>query len=509
MVLRAKTTKELVKTTIRAMVKEVGAARAMVLFGEPKSLRKKKAAAVFGLSSPAPWSDPTILEEVLEQAVSRRRIAFCSDLRNEFELPEDWSHPSVMCVPVRRGPEVIGLLYCDHTVPDFFSRDTRNILVRLAEEFGQRLRQLRPEDLDVERASPSPAKPLKERLADMVDRRRSSRNRLSRRELAMLMSQTSTMMEAGLGLVNSLDVLANTHEGQLGVVAEYLLKRLEEGHSLSAAIRSHPSFDPTMWQTIRAGEESGKLAAILRRLADRLERLERIFMQLRSALTYPAVLMTVSLLMVTGLMWYMVPQFLAILVGLGGELPLPTRILVFMSGPALKTALLLSLPPAIWLLFGDGTREWLLYESPGLGACNRDLVLNTLCTDLDLLLDSGVPLDRALRVVTAPVRCRRFRKSLERIHQSVCEGVCLAEAFEETGVFPGVMIAMIQVGEVTGRRTEALKRAAHLLEQDFETRITRLLSLLEPMILLFLGCLVGFVVLACLLPIYQLVTLQL
>ncbi|RMD79147.1 MAG: type II secretion system protein GspF [Gammaproteobacteria bacterium] len=339
--------------------------------------------------------------------------------------------------------------------------------------------------------------------------------RLGAAELALLTRQLATLVRAGLPVEEALQALARqadkprTQSLILGVRARVL-----EGHSLAAALGAFPRVFPDLYRaTVAAGEESGHLDAVLERLADYTESRQDLRQRTLLALLYPALVVGVSLLVVGLLMVQVVPQIVQVFQGLGQELPWLTRALIALSeavrqqGAWWLAGLALALLGARALLRRPAwRRRWhaLLLRLPLVGRLLRGLEAARFARTLAILAGSGVPVLQALRIAGAVVGNLPMREAVEEAARRVREGSALHAALEAQGLFPPLMVHLIASGEASGRLEAMLERAAATQERELEVLTGTLTELLGPVLILLMGGLVLAIVLAILLPIFDL-----
>ncbi|OGR34330.1 MAG: type II secretion system protein GspF [Desulfuromonadales bacterium GWD2_61_12] len=340
------------------------------------------------------------------------------------------------------------------------------------------------------------------------------RERVGSAELAVAARQLATLLGAGLPLDETLATVATQLEhprlaGTLSQVREAVL----QGAALHAALGQHPRlFPPLFIGMVEVGESSGTLDQALARLADFLEDQARLQSRITAALTYPLLMALVGSAVLFFLIVFVVPKITRIVEDLGQALPLPTLLLI--QGSALFERywwlLLLLALFAGWLLRRHlrtpaGRRQWDLWllRAPLFGRLNQMIATARLTRTLATLLKSGMPLLRALEVTAGLLTNSALRRALQETATSVREGEGLAEPLRRSGVFPPMLTQMAAIGEKSGELEAMLLRVAESYEHQSDLRIAGLLALLEPMMILLMGGVVGFIVLAILLPIFQ------
>ncbi len=339
--------------------------------------------------------------------------------------------------------------------------------------------------------------------------------RVPARELALLTRQLATLTRAGLPLVECLGTLIEQMEhAPLKRVLSHVRQQVREGRSLADALQAHPRvFSSIYINMVHAGEESGTLETVLARLADYSEAQARLLRTVQSALTYPLLMVLVASAILVFLLAYVVPQVTRIFSETGQKLPLVTRLLIGLSSFLADYWWMLLIIGAAGMLGGarllrtSKGREWydrLLLRLPWVGRLLQRLSVARVARTLSTLLASGVPLLSALGIVTHLVSNTLLRQALEEARASVQEGESLAAPLKRSGLFPALLIQMITVGERSGELEGLLTRAAEAYDEEVATSLARLTSLLEPLTILVMGGVVLFIVLAILLPIFEL-----
>lgn len=341
------------------------------------------------------------------------------------------------------------------------------------------------------------------------------RQRVSRAQLCELTRQLATLTGAGIALVDALATLERQLvEPALRNLLVGVRGALAEGLGLARSLaRQGGVFSALYCALVEAGERSGRLAQVLERLADHLEQVQRQQHKARTALIYPCVLMGVSLAVVVGLMSFVVPRLTEQFAHSGQSLPLITRLLIgasealLLAGPWLLGAAVLGAAGAARLLRRQQwclRRDDLLLRLPRVGALLRVLESARLSRSLAILVGSGVPLLEALQVATATLENRRIRLALERVQVDVQGGVSLHRALDASGQFPPMLLNMVASGEASGTLPDMLERVADNQERGFARQVDTVMALFEPLMILAMGAVVLFIVLAVLLPIMQL-----
>jgi general secretion pathway protein F len=341
-----------------------------------------------------------------------------------------------------------------------------------------------------------------------------SRGRLSGAQLALLTRQLATLVASGLPIDEALQALAEGSEGRLRLQVVSLRSRVMEGSPLATAMAEFPDTFPTIYRaSVAAGESAGKLDRVLLRLADYAETRDVLRRKILLALTYPSLLAVVALAVVAGLMIWVVPQVIGVFAQYQESLPWPTRVLIVLSDVVQRFALplgLLSLLLAVGFALALRTEavrariHAVLLRLPLLGRLLRAAETARFARTLALLVGSAVPLLESLNIAAQVVDNRVLRQALVRIALRVREGQGFARALEESREFPPVAVRLVASGEKSGRLDEMLFEAASYQERELDTALGVAMAALGPGVILAVGGLVLFIVLAILLPIFEL-----
>jgi type IV pilus assembly protein PilC len=325
----------------------------------------------------------------------------------------------------------------------------------------------------------------------------------------------STMIDAGLPIVSGLDMLANQAENpRFGRVLQSVKVEVESGKSLSEAMGSHPRvFDDLFRNLVAAGEAGGILDVIFRRLATYLEKAAKLRRQVRGALVYPTVIMAVGVLVVFIMMTKVLPVFEKMFVDLGaGSLPAPTRMVLAVSHAITDNIVLVALASIAVVTGGiafvrtDRGRwafDTVLLKAPVIGNVMRKIAVARFTRTLGTLLSSGVPILDALDIVSKSSGNRVVARAIAHARNKISEGKDIASPLLETGVFPPMVVQMIGVGEQTGAMDDMLQKIADFYEEEVDAAVAAMTALLEPIMLVVLGGVVGGLLIAMYLPIFE------
>jgi type IV pilus assembly protein PilC len=357
---------------------------------------------------------------------------------------------------------------------------------------------------------------IKQKAAGGASRKGKLGKQVNPKNLAVFARQFSVMIDAGLPLVQCLEILG-TQEEDKNFAETILATRsdVERGASLADAMKKHPrTFDPLFSNMIAAGEAGGILDTILKRLATYIEKAVKLKSQVKSAMLYPIAVIVIAVLVVGIILWKVIPTFAALFSGLGAQLPLPTRVVI-----ALSDFLVAFLPFIIVgigaLAYGfktyygtDGGKQqidWITLKLPVLGLVMRKIAVARFCRTLSTLLSSGVPILAGLDVTARTSGNVIIEEAILRTRKSIARGETISAPLKETGVFPPMVTQMIAVGETTGALDTMLSKIADFYEDEVDTAVAGLLTLLEPIMIVFLGGVVGGIVIAMYLPIFDLI----
>ena len=338
--------------------------------------------------------------------------------------------------------------------------------------------------------------------------------RIGHQDVSVMTRQLATLLKAGLPLVSSLNALAEQVDNpRLKKTITQIRERVNEGSSLAAALEEFPKVFPNLYVSmVGAGEASGALELVLFRLAEYLESQVRIRNRIRAALIYPAVMTVVGFGVLAVLFTFVVPKFVAIFEELQQTLPLPTVILIGISDFARSYwYLILLLTAASFYLLaryretprGREHYDRLLLRIPVFGRLIMLGIVIRFTRTLSTLLSSGVPLLKAMDILTAVVNHSVFGKAISSARESVTEGASLSQPLKQSGIFPPIVIHMIASGEQSGALEEMLAKVAEIYEEEADTLASTLMSLLEPVLILGMAVIVAFIVISILLPLLE------
>ena len=343
-------------------------------------------------------------------------------------------------------------------------------------------------------------------------------DRVKLKDVAVFSRQFATMINSGLSLLRSLYILAEQTENKaLAEITNQVRMDVERGASLSAALAKHPkAFSRLYVSMVRAGEIGGVLDAVLLRLADTIEKQVELRRKVKSAMTYPAVVGALALLILTAMLLFIIPMFEDLYNELGGTLPAPTKVLITLSSLARKLWFLV-LGAEIggvyafrkWINSEDGRKKWdaLKLKMPIFGPLVRKTALARFSRTLSALVRSGVPILESLDIVAETSGNSVVGHAARETQSAVKRGESLSKTLEDHPVFPPMVVQMMAVGEETGALDEMLDKIADFYDQEVEATVEALTSLIEPLLIVVMGVCVGGMVIALYLPMFNIIKL--
>lgn len=337
------------------------------------------------------------------------------------------------------------------------------------------------------------------------------------KDIAIFTRQFSVMIDAGLPLVQCLDILGQQQENKgFQKILLQIRQDVEGGSSLAEAMRKHPqAFDELYVNMVGAGEAGGILDTILQRLATYIEKTVKLKGQVKSAMVYPVAVVTIAIIVVYVILWKVIPVFASLFEGLGAQLPFLTRIVVSASN---------FIGRFWWLIFillfagifalrqyyqtdqGRYQIDKLMLRLPALGLLLRKIAVARFCRTLGTLLASGVPILDSLEITAKTAGNAVIEAAVFQVRKEVEQGKTLADPLAKTGQFPPMVCQMIGVGEHTGAMDTMLSKIADFYEDEVDSAVEGMMALIEPVIIAFLGVVIGLIVVAMYLPMFSLIS---
>ncbi|VAW78571.1 General secretion pathway protein F [hydrothermal vent metagenome] len=341
------------------------------------------------------------------------------------------------------------------------------------------------------------------------------RRGISATDLSLITRQLATLVKSGLPLEEALQAASQQNEKpRLQSMLLAVRARVMEGHTLATGLGDFPHVFPELYRTtVSAGEQSGHLDVVLERLADYTENRQQMQQKIQLALFYPAMLTLVAVLVVVGLMTYVVPQVVQVFENIGQDLPALTQGLIavsdFMRSYGIVMLLLIGAGVATfsWTLRQEGPKRrfhQFLLKLPLIGRLERGVNAGRFARTFSIVTASGVPVLDGLRIAAEVMANLPMREAVEDAAQKVSEGASISAALDSSGYFPPMTVHLIASGESSGKLEEMLERAAINQEREIETLISAVMGLFEPILILLMGGVVLVIVLAILLPIFNL-----
>lgn len=344
---------------------------------------------------------------------------------------------------------------------------------------------------------------------------RNLKNRITPSDVTTFTRQFATMVNAGLPITESLVILKSQAKGSMGKVVSQILADIEGGESVSKAFTKHPTvFSPTYIALVKSGEAGGVLDTVLARLADDMEKQQEFKGRVKGALIYPMIIVIGMIIVAFIMMIFVVPKLTSLYSEFNAELPLPTRILMGASDAVIKFW-----PVTLILVFGAmyGFKlykkteagklklDQLQFKIPIIGELQKQVILTELTSTLSLMSGAGVSVLEGLNIASAVVSNAVMSNALKDVSVQVEKGFPVSYAFaKHPEAFPFILSQMIAVGEETGKMEDVLKKVSHVFEVESDQKVKGLTSAIEPIVMVILGLGVGFLVIAIILPIYNL-----
>jgi type IV pilus assembly protein PilC len=343
------------------------------------------------------------------------------------------------------------------------------------------------------------------------------RERVRLKDLAVYSRQLSVLIDAELPLIQSLGIL---EEQQKNAYFKNVIKTVkddvEAGSTLNQAKRKHPkAFDDLYCNLIASGEQSGSLDIMLRRLSEFIEKNVRLRSKVKQAMIYPVAIVLFAIVVCIFLLWKVIPVFASIFRDLGAELPMLTASIIGLSDFVAKYIIFIVIGlVALFFLFryyrstkqGHWTTDRLLLKMPLFGQLLYKVAMTRVTRTLATLISGGVPMLEALKITSTTAGNVLIEEELVEARKLVSEGKTMSESFKQAGRFPTMMLQMINVGEATGTLDEMLSKLADFYDEEVDTSVSALLSILEPILLIFVGGMVGSLVVSMYLPIFSLMS---
>lgn len=335
------------------------------------------------------------------------------------------------------------------------------------------------------------------------------------KDLVVFTRQFATMIDSGLPLVQCLDILAGQQQNKAFKAAVYNIKEaVESGSTFADALAKHPRmFDQLYVNLIAAGEVGGILDTILNRLAAYIEKAMKLKKQVKGAMVYPATIISIAVVVIGVILVFVIPTFAKMFADFGGELPMPTQIVIGMSNFLQRYILVIigiiyGIKVAIGKYYntpvGRKTMDAMFLKMPVVGVLIRKVAVAKFTRTLGTMISSGVPIMDGLDIVAKTAGNKIVEEAIYKVRQAISEGKTMAEPLSESGVFPPMVVQMISVGEATGAMDAMLNKIADFYDDEVDDAVGNLTAMMEPLLMVFLGTTVGGLVVAMYLPIFKL-----
>lgn len=366
--------------------------------------------------------------------------------------------------------------------------------------------QLRRRNLKIRKIKPKP-KDIFENVSFMQPK-------VTKKDIVIFTRQFSTMIDAGLPLVQGLTILAEQTENKtFQRILKEVVKDVEGGASLAEALEKHPQvFDSLFVNLVAAGEVGGILDTILQRLAAYIEKAEKLKSQIKGAMTYPIVVVAIAIIVISVIMIFVIPVFQDMFASFGKALPVPTQIVVAMSDFT-KGNILYMIGALILFVFlfkkyrgttgGRKTTDTLSLKLPVFGPLLKKVAVARFSRTLGTMISSGVPIITALEIVAKTSGNVVLEEVIFDVRSSIAEGQPIAEPLSENDIFPNMVVQMIAVGEATGALDTMLEKIADFYDDEVDVAVAAMTAMLEPLLMVFLGGSIGGLVIAMYLPIFS------
>ena len=358
----------------------------------------------------------------------------------------------------------------------------------------------------------SPSK-IKAKPKDLLENIAFFQKKVTTKDIVIFTRQLSTMIDAGLPLIQGLEILAGQQENKtLKKILMDTKSDIEGGSTFADALKKHPKqFDRLFCNMVAAGEMGGILDDVLKRLADYMEKALRLKRKVKGALTYPIIVLGISALVIGVILIFVIPVFEQMFADFGGALPVPTQMVVNLSN-FVKSYFLVIIGAVAVMVFlfkkyyktekGRRVVDRLILKSPVFGPLLRKVAVAKLTRTLGTLINSGVPILESLNVAAGTAGNKMVEEAIYNVRSSISEGRTIAQPLGESGIFPAMVVQMVSVGETTGALDQMLNKIADFYDEEVEAAVDALTSMIEPFMIVFLGGTVGSIIIAMYLPIF-------
>ena len=355
---------------------------------------------------------------------------------------------------------------------------------------------------------------IKPKPKDLFENVKFLQPKVTEKDIVVMTRQFATMIDAGLPLVQCLEILYSQQDNRtFRKILKNIKEDVEEGSTFADALKHHPeAFDDLFVNLVAAGEIGGILDIILNRLAAYIEKASKLKKKVKGAMTYPIVVMVIAVMVVAVILIFVIPVFQSMFADFGRALPVPTQIVVaisnFVKSNIIYMIVALALVVFLFRRFyktdkGEVLIDNLVLKLPVFGMLIRKVAVAKFTRTLGTMISSGVPILDSLEIVAATAGNRTIEAAIRETRQSISEGRTIAEPLADSEVFPSMVVQMISVGEATGALDTMLSKIADFYDDEVDVAVEALTSMLEPFMMVFLGGTIGGLVVSMYLPIFQ------
>ena len=357
-------------------------------------------------------------------------------------------------------------------------------------------------------------KKLKTKPKDLFENISFLQPKVKTKDIVIFTRQLSTMIDAGLPLVRGLEILASQQENPtFKKMLTQIKTDVESGSTFAEALKKYPKhFDRLYRNMVAAGEIGGILDEVLRRLSDYMEKAQALKAKVKSAMTYPIIVLAISMLVLSIILLFVIPTFAKMFADFGSALPLPTQIVINLSN-FVKSYFLVMVALGVVFVFlfkkyystqkGRFTVDRLLLKAPVFGPLIRKVAVAKFARTLGTLINSGVPIIEALNVAAGTAGNKVIEETIKNVKASISEGRSIAQPLMNSKIFPSMVVQMISVGETTGALDAMLNKIADFYDEEVDAAVDALTSMIEPFMIVFLGGTIGGIIIAMYLPIFK------
>ncbi len=355
---------------------------------------------------------------------------------------------------------------------------------------------------------------IKEKPKDIFENIEFFQPKVTTKDIVIFTRQLSTMIDAGLPLIQGLEILSSQQENPtFKKVLKEIKGEVESGLTFADALKKYPKlFDNLFVNMVAAGEMGGILDDVLRRLATYMEKAEALKAKIKSALNYPVIVLSISFAVIAIIMVFVIPVFSKMFEDFGSALPVPTQIVVNMSN-FLKSYFFVIIGVIVFIIIalkkiyqtekGRWVMDKMALRAPVFGPLLKKVAVAKFSRTLGTLINSGVPIIEALNVAAGTAGNKIVEYAIMDVKNSISEGRTIAQPLMESGIFPGMVVQMISVGETTGALDAMLNKIADFYDEEVDTAVEGLTSMIEPLMITFLGGFIGGIIVAMYLPIFK------